>query len=262
VYGIQTATVVGPPGEEIHVDFHARIKVQFHWDRQGRRDDKSSCWMRSAHNWSGPHWGFQFVPRVGMEVVVQFLEGDPDRPLVTGCVYNGENHSPYGLPGEKTRSAIRTQSTPGGGGYNELRFEDKAGQEEVYLRAQKDLNEWVLHDQGTKVDHDQTLAVGRHRIQTVGGNERLVVKQNRTAAVQRNESLEVDENMDLAVHGPRGYSVQVDETLYLRAEGRIILECGDSTIHMTPDGITVRAKTVRIEGEQETVVRGGVVKIN
>jgi type VI secretion system secreted protein VgrG len=118
------------------------------------------------------------------------------------------------------------------------------------------------HDQGTKVDHDQTLAVGRHRIQTVGGNERLVVKQNRTAAVQRNESLEVDENMDLAVHGPRGYSVQVDETLYLRAEGRIILECGDSTIHMTPDGITVRAKTVRIEGEQETVVRGGVVKIN
>jgi len=262
VHGIQTAKVVGPAGEEIHVDFHARIKVQFHWDRQGKGDDKSSCWMRTAHNWSGAQWGFQFVPRIGMEVVVQFLEGDPDRPLVTGCVYNGENHTPYGLPGEKTRSAIRTQSTPGGGGYNELRFEDKASQEEVYLRAQKDLNEWVLNDHGSKVDHDQTLTVGRHRIKTITGNERTTVKQNRTAAVQRNESLEVDENMDVAVHGSRGYSVQVDETLYLRADGRIILECGDSTIHMTPDSITVRSKTVRIEGEQETIVLGGVVKIN
>jgi type VI secretion system secreted protein VgrG len=262
VHGIQTAAVVGPAGEDIHVDFHARIKVQFHWDREGQRNEQSSCWIRTMQAWSGAQWGAQFVPRIGMEVVVQFLEGDPDRPLVTGCVYNGENHTPYGLPGEKTRSAIRTQSTPGGGGYNELRFEDKAGQEEVYLRAQKDLNEWVLHDHGSTVDHDQTLTVGRNRIKTIGGNERNVVKLNRSTAVQRNERLEVDENMDVAVHGPRGYDVQVDETLYLRAEGRIILECGESSIHLTPDEITVRSKTVRVEGEDETVIRGGVVKIN
>lgn len=262
IYGTQTALVTGPSGEEIHVDFHGRIKVQFHWDRVGKKNDKSSCWIRTAQNWSGGTWGFQFIPRIGMEVVVTFLEGDPDRPLITGCVYNGENHNPYGLPGEKTRSAIRTQTTPGGGGYNELRFEDKKEQEEVYLRAQKDLNEWVLHDHGSQVDNDQTLTVNRHRIKTIKGNERIRVEKNRSANIQQNDTLEVDQNRDVSVHGSRGYSVQVDKTYYLRADGRIILECGSSSIIMTPDSITLHSPKVKIEGEQETVILGGVVKIN
>ena len=138
--GAQTAIVVGPAGEEIHTDEHGRIKVQFHWDREGKSDDKSSCWIRVSQAWAGPGWGALFLPRIGQEVVVDFLEGDPDRPLVTGCVYNGQNLPPYRrCPGEKTKSTMRSSSSPGGGGFNELRFEDAAGEEEIYLHAQKDL---------------------------------------------------------------------------------------------------------------------------
>jgi type VI secretion system secreted protein VgrG len=262
VHGAQTAKVVGPPGEEIHTDFHGRIKVQFHWDRLGHEDEHSSCWMRVAQNWSGPNWGFVFTPRVGMEVVVTFLDGDPDRPLVTGCSYNGENHVPYGLPGEKSKSVIKTRSTPGGNGYNELRFEDLADQEEVYLRAQRDLNEWVLHDQSTKVDHNQSLVVGKHRTKLVKANEKNTIEKNRTTMVKANDSLEVTENLDITVHGSRGMSTQVDETAYVRADGRIVLECGGSTIIMTPDSITLSSKTITVLGETEVVVRGGKVKIN
>ncbi len=262
VSGSQTARVVGPPGEEIHTDFHGRIKVQFHWDRLGREDDHSSCWVRVAQAWAGPNWGFVFTPRIGMEVIVTFLDGDPDRPLVTGCAYNGENHTPYGLPGEKSKSVIKTRSTPGGNGYNELRFEDLADQEEVYLRAQKDLNEWVLHDQSTKVDNNQALTVGKHRTKAVKGNEKNTIEKNRTTQVRANDSLEVTDNLDITVHGSRGMSTQVDETCYVRADGRIVLECGGSTIIMTPDSITLSSQTVTVLGEQEVVIRGGVVKIN
>mgnify|MGYP003337697370 CR=1 FL=1 len=136
VEGPQTARVVGPAGEDIHTDEHGRIKVQLHWDREGREDERSSCWIRCAQAWSGGQWGFVFIPRIGMEVVVQFLEGDPDRPLVTGCVYNGENHPPYKLPEHKTRSTIKTLSTPATGGYNEIRFEDAAGREQLYVQAE------------------------------------------------------------------------------------------------------------------------------
>ncbi len=262
VHGAQTATVVGPPGEEIHVDFHGRIKVRFPWDRLGPDDDHASCWLRVSQPWAGPDWGFVFTPRIGMEVVVAFLDGDPDRPLVTGCVYNGENHPPLGLPGEKSRSIIKTRSTPGGGGFNELRFEDLADQEEVYVRAQRDLNTWVLHDQATKVDHDQSLVVGRHRTKVVKANERNTVEKNRTTQVLANDSLEVTDNLDVSVHGARGASVQVDETCYVRADGRLVLECGGSTIIMTPDSITLSSPKITVLGENEVVVRGGVVKIN
>ena len=141
VKGIETATVVGPSGQEIHTDKHGRIKVQFHWDRDGQKDDHSSCFMRVVQPWAGSGWGFVFIPRIGMEVTVAFVQGDPDRPIVTGTVYNGENLTSYEMPGEMTKSTIRTQSSPGGGGYNELSFEDKSGEEEVFLQAQKNLRE-------------------------------------------------------------------------------------------------------------------------
>src|SRR5690606_2699053 len=131
--GPETATVVGPEGEEIYTDKHGRIKVQFHWDRQGQRNAQSSAWIRVSQAWAGPGWGFLFIPRIGMEVIVSFLGGDPDRPIVTGCVYNGSNPTPYTLPDEKTKSTIKTNSSLGGGGSNELRFEDKKGSEEVYI---------------------------------------------------------------------------------------------------------------------------------
>ncbi len=171
VTGIQTAVVTGPSGEEIHVDEHGRIKVQFHWDRLGQNDEKSSCWIRVEQAWAGSGWGFWYVPRIGMEVVVQFVDGDPDRPLVTGCVYDGANATPYALPDEKTKSTIKSNSSLGGGGFNEFRYEDKAGSEEIYTHAQKDYNEVVEHDHTTLVHHDQTNTVDNDQTQTIGHDQ-------------------------------------------------------------------------------------------
>src|SRR4029079_8090696 len=132
--------VTGPAGEEIHTDEHGRIKVQFHWDRLGKSDEKSSCWIRVSQGWAGSAWGAVFLPRIGHEVVVDFVEGDPDRPLVVGSVYHGTNVPPHALPGEKTKTTVKSNTSSGGGGSNELRFEDKKGSEEIFLHGQKDWN--------------------------------------------------------------------------------------------------------------------------
>jgi type VI secretion system secreted protein VgrG len=154
IYGSQTATVTGPKGEEIHIDQHGRVKVQFHWDRYGKKNEKSSCWIRVSNPGSSKGFGFQSHPRIGDEVVVDFLEGDPDRPIITGSVYNASNIGTYALPANKTRTVLRADSTPGGGGFNELHFENKKGNEAVYLQAEKDMSVLVKND----------------RNQTIGGN--------------------------------------------------------------------------------------------
>ncbi|MBI5656716.1 MAG: type VI secretion system tip protein VgrG, partial [Geobacter sp.] len=133
VRGSQTAIVVGPSGEEIYTDKYGRIKVQFHWDREGKNDENSSCWIRVAQVWAGTGWGAMFIPRIGHEVIVDFLEGDPDKPIITGRVYHGTNNPPYKLPDEKTKSTIKTNSSPGGGGFNEIRFEDKKHEEQIFI---------------------------------------------------------------------------------------------------------------------------------
>jgi type VI secretion system secreted protein VgrG len=197
---IQTAVVTGPGGEEIHVDEHGRIKVQFHWDRENPADETSSCWIRVQQAWAGGGWGFWWVPRIGMEVLVQFVDGDPDRPLVTGTVYNGTNALPYDLPAEKTKSTIKSNSSLGGGGFNELRFEDRAGSEEIYAHAQKDYNEVVEHDHNTLVHNDQTntvdvnqtQVVGANQTETVHGNQQMTVDGNRTVHVKSNFTENVD----------------------------------------------------------------------
>jgi type VI secretion system secreted protein VgrG len=168
--GPETGTVVGPAGEEIHTDRHGRIKVQFHWDRRGQFDDRSSAWIRVAQGWAGGGFGTIFIPRIGMEVLVQFLGGDPDRPIVTGCIYNGENAPPYTLPDEKTKSTIKTRSSTGGNGYNELRFEDKAGSEEVFVHAQRDFNEVVERNHSTSVKGNQSNNVSGNQSETVSKN--------------------------------------------------------------------------------------------
>ena len=147
VLGSQTAIVTGPAGEEIHCDQYGRIKVQFHWDRDGQSNDKTTCWMRVASGWAGAAYGGIAIPRIGMEVLVTFLEGDPDQPLVTGCLYHKENVVPYDLPANKTRSTFKTLSSPGGGGLNEFRIEDKKGAEQIYIHAQRDWDENIEHDQ-------------------------------------------------------------------------------------------------------------------
>ncbi len=227
--GPQTAVVVGPSGEEIHTDEHGRIKVQFHWDREGKKDDHSSCWVRVAQAWAGPGWGFVFIPRVGMEVVIQFLQGDPDRPLVTGCVYNGANPPPYALPDKKTQSTIRTASSPGSNGNNELRFEDAKDAEEVYLHAQRDMNEVVKRNHSASVGGSQSVSVGGDQSISVDGNQTVTVKGGGSGAVHSKVDITGKHQLDAS------------DTIAIQAPTSISLTCGGSSVLIEPGKITLTA---------------------
>ena len=212
VSGLQTAVVTGPGGEEIHVDEHGRIKVQLHWDRVGVNNEKSSCWIRVEQGWAGAGWGFWWVPRIGMEVVVQFVDGDPDRPLVTGSVYNATNPTPYSLPDEKTKSTIKSNSSLGGAGFNEFRYEDKAGSEEIFTHAEKDYNEVVEHDHTTLVHNDQTNTVDNDQTQLVKANQVETVHGKQTMTVDGNRTVHVKTNFDETVDGTETRTVTGDVT--------------------------------------------------
>ena len=188
VEGVHTAIVVGPKGEEIYTDKYGRVKVQFHWDRLGKRDENSSCWIRVSQGWAGGGWGGMYLPRIDQEVIVDFLEGDPDRPIITGRVYHGDNMPPYPLPDEKTRSTLMSNSSLGGGGFNELRFEDKKGQEEVFLHGQKDWTIAIENDKNQTVGHDETLQVVRNRSIQVGVNHAESIGANMSLNVGNNRS--------------------------------------------------------------------------
>jgi type VI secretion system VgrG family protein len=196
----ETATVVGPAGEEIHTDEHGRVKVQFHWDREGKGDDHSSCWIRTMVPWAGSAWGMQFVPRVGMEVVVSFAGGDTDRPVILGALYNGANVPPFALPAHKTQSGLRSRTTPGGDGANELRFDDAAGAEQIYLHAQRDLVEAVENDrvrtvrghQNVRIDKSSRLEVLEDHTMQVAGNQVTVIEKNMVLHVVGRQIINVD----------------------------------------------------------------------
>jgi type VI secretion system secreted protein VgrG len=263
IEGPQTARIVGPAGEDIHTDKHGRVKVQFHWDRVGREDENSSCWIRTAQNMGGAGWGFVFIPRIGMEVVVQFIEGDPDRPLVTSVVYNGENPTPYGLPEEKTKTSLKTWSTPKTGGYNEMRFEDLAGLEQLFMQAERNMD--------TLVKNDQSLMVNRHRAKHIQGNETNNVDQNRSTQVGGHEAKEVQGNQDNQIHGPQGQSTSIDANQLMQI-GQKALETvgqlkqvtvGKSKLTMDADGnITLEGVKIRIKASGPVVVTGEVIDLN
>jgi type VI secretion system secreted protein VgrG len=189
VQGAQTAIVVGKAGEEIFTDKYGRVKVQFHWDRYGKQDEKSSCWIRVAQVWAGKSWGAIHIPRIGQEVIVSFLEGDPDQPIITGRVYNGDSMPPYGLPGNATQSGIKSRSSKGGGeaNFNEIRFEDKKGSEQLYIHAEKDQDTLVEHDETRQVGHDQTQKVGHDRTREVGNDETITIDRDRLLTVVRDK---------------------------------------------------------------------------
>ena len=195
IHGLQSATVVGPENEEIYVDEYGRVKVQFHWDRLGKRDENSSCWLRCAQTWGGGGWGAVFIPRIGDEVLVSFMEGDPDWPIITGSAYNGLNTPLYDLPANKTRSTIKTRSYPNSHGYNELRFDDRAGHEEVFIHGEKDWNILIKNDKGQTVGHDETLTVINNRDKTVGVNQSETIGVNKTINVGQNHSESIEVNM-------------------------------------------------------------------
>lgn len=223
IAGAQTAIVVGPPGEEIHTDEHGRIKVQFHWDREGARNDKSSCWIRVSQAWAGPRWGSLYLPRIGQEVVVEFLEGDPDRPIVTGSVYNGQNPPPIDLPGDKTQSTLRSNSSPGGNGANELRFEDAAGREQLYMHAQKDFNIVVENDKSQQVGRNETLRVKKDRSRTIEGNQSLEVKLNDDSVISGNQSLEVVKDRSTSVGGNHTESVSGEQSIQVSGNQNLLV---------------------------------------
>ncbi len=182
VQGPQTAVIVGKAGEEIWTDKYGRVKVQFHWDRYGEVNETSSCWMRVSHPWAGKNWGAVAIPRIGQEVIVSFLEGDPDQPIITGRVYNDDNMPPYELPANATQSGVKTRSSKGGTpeNFNEVRFEDKKGSEEVYIHAEK--------DQNNVVENDETTTIGRNRKERVGNNETIVIGNSRSVTIGKNKS--------------------------------------------------------------------------
>ena len=246
VYGPQTAIVTGPDNEEIHVDEHGRIKVVMtwdrHWDRERskRHDPGSSCWVRVGQGWAGAGWGMMFIPRIGMEVIVEFLEGNPDRPMVTGCVYNGANRPPYALPGEKTKSTIKSNSSLGGGGFNEFRFEDLAGSEEVFLHAQKDFNEVVLNNHTTKVTANQSHWVGGNRSRKVDGDESITIGGNQVVQIDGGDAGGSGFSGN-KIKVSTDYILDVANTILIKAPTSITLECGGSTLVMTPGDITMTA---------------------
>lgn len=225
VEGPQTAVVVGPQGEEIHTDEHGRVKVQFHWDRRGKTDENSSCWIRVSQAHAGAGWGGIDLPRIGEEVIVDFLEGDPDRPIITGRVYNGINRPPFDLPGKMTRSGMKS-NTHKGSGYNEISMDDTAGSEQILTNAQ--------HNMDTTVGNNQTLIVNVDRSEDIGNNDSLKVGNNRTENIGVNKDVTVGSNMN----------VDVGSKLVINAGSSITLKCGASRIHMNSGGMITISGTI------------------
>ncbi len=302
---LESAVVVGPAGEEVYTDRLGRIKVQFHWDRDGERNESSSCWMRVLQPWAGASWGFQFLPRVGMEVLVSFLGGDEDRPVVMGAVYNATHPPPFALPHGKTRSGIRSQSVGGEGG-SEISFEDGAGTEILAIRSQRDLVETAQRDHALNVGGDQRVdvtggqvaRVGGERHATVGGDDTRSVTGSSLASVagdaresvggQRQDTvagaaisrvhgayMHNGHNHAAVVEGFASLTVGAEEkpaalnvmvygseshdatkTIAIRSDTRIVLECGDTSVAITPDSVRIDAKTIVLKAKEKLVLLG------
>ncbi len=249
VHGPQTATVVG--SGEIHTDEHGRIQVQFHWEEDASFAEGASCWIRCAQSWAGGAWGAQFIPRVGMEVLVEFLEGNPDRPLVTGCVYNGENEHPFAVPGSSTQSGWRTNSSPGGGGSNELRFDDAAGSEEIYIHGQKDWNVSIVNCTSVDTGVDEARSIGNDLSQTVGNNEKESVGVNKTVAVGSNLDESVGAAMTLTVGADQTVSIGANQTISIGAKKT-------ESVGASASETVAVAKTVTVGGLMAVSVGGAL----
>jgi type VI secretion system secreted protein VgrG len=271
VQGPQTAVVVGPGGEEIFTDKYGRVKVQFHWDRVGKKDDKSSCWVRVSHPWSGKNFGAIHTPRIGQEVVVDFLEGDPDQPIITGRVYNAEQMPPWELPANATQSGILTRSSKGGGygNANALRFEDKKGSEQVWLHAEKnqdievenDETHWVGHDRKKTVDHDETTHVKHDRTETVDNNETITVHGARTETVDKDETITIHKNRTETVDLNEGITIGVDRTESVGSNETITVGSNRSVTVGSSETKTVALQRTHSVGVNETISVGAAQEI-
>ncbi|MCX4164572.1 MULTISPECIES: type VI secretion system tip protein TssI/VgrG [Paraburkholderia] len=238
--GTQTAIVVGPKGEEIYTDSLGRVKVQFHWDRLGQRNQTSSCWVRVGQAWAGGGFGGVQIPRIGDEVVISFLDGDPDRPLIIGRVYNAQNMPPWKLPDNATQSGILSRSTKGSAGNaNAIRFEDKQGQEELWLQAERDMRTEVEHDEFHTVLNDRTKTIKQNETVTIGGAQTQTIKGAQTQTIGGNTTLTTT-----GLGGTPG-DIQIESSkgkIHIKALTEIIIEVGSSVIHLKADG------TIKVTG--------------
>ncbi|MBN3131145.1 type VI secretion system tip protein VgrG [Pectobacterium brasiliense] len=235
VDGPQIATVVGPAGEEIYCDQYGRVKLQFPWDRYGASDDQSSCWVRVSQGWAGGQYGLIAIPRIGHEVIVSFLEGDPDQPIVTGRTFHATNPSPYPLPANKTRTTLRT-TTHKGAGFNELRFEDQAGQEEVFIHAQKDMNTVVLNNQSISVENNQTSHIKNNAHYNIDNEYRMLVKKD--ASISTNTDFHVKADDGLFVHGIKEIHLSSGQKVVIDAGSEITLQAAGHFIKIDSSGIS------------------------
>jgi type VI secretion system secreted protein VgrG len=243
VQGPQTAVVVGKAGEEIWTEKHGRVKVQFHWDREGKRDENSSCWIRVSHPWAGKNWGAVAIPRIGQEVIVDFLEGDPDQPIITGRVYNAEQMPPYALPAGGVVSGIKSNSTKGGGGYNEMSMDDTKGKEKITIHAQ--------YDMGTTVEHDDTQTVHNNRMITVDGTHTEHVKGAVTEDYDTSQKTTVANDIIITSKATK---------IHITAATEIQLHVGASKLLMDQSGkIELSGTVLAITGKASVATSGGQI---
>jgi type VI secretion system secreted protein VgrG len=280
VAGPQTAVVVGTAGEEIYTDQYGRVKVQFYWDRLGKKDENSSCWIRVSQLWAGKAWGAMHIPRIGQEVIVDFLEGDPDRPIITGRVYNAAEMPPYDLPANQTQSGVKSRSSKGGSpaNFNEIRFEDKMGSELVTIHAEKDQSisvehdesHTVGHDRSKTITHDETTNVGHDRTETVGNNETITIGVNRTEMVGSNETITIGSNRTISVGKNesatvalmRTHNVGVNESINVGAAQEISVGAGQTITVGAAQSVSVGADQTINVGANRSVSVGSNQTVN
>jgi type VI secretion system secreted protein VgrG len=260
VQGSQTAIVVGPAGEEIFTDKYGRVKVQFHWDRDGKNNEESSCWIRVGTLWAGKQWGVIHIPRIDQEVIVDFLEGDPDQPIIIGSVYNAREMPPYKLPDNKTQSGIKSRSSLNGSSdnFNEFRFEDKKGEEQIYLHAEKDWQIKVENDKAQEIDHDETLTVRNNRTTTVMVDHSETVGSNQTMTIGTDQSLTVGANQSITIAASQ--STTVGASITITAGAGVTITAG-APITVTAPMITLNAAMVQVSGVVQcaTLITNSVV---
>jgi type VI secretion system secreted protein VgrG len=265
VQGPQTATVVGPSGDEIHTDKFGRVKLQFHWDRVGKKNEKSSCWVRVSHPWASKQFGMVALPRIGDEVVVEFLEGNPDRPLVTGRVYNGDNMPPYTLPAQQTVSGIKSQSSKGGGlsNFNELRFDDKKDAEYVWFQAEKDFHRLVKHDAYDSIGNDLWVDVGKNASHTVGENVTVAIGKAATVSVGTDTHVALGGDLNTDVGGALSLNVEDNVAAYgrqavtLTVGSELDIDVGRTAKFSVANSVHIKGMGVVIDGGTQLTIKAG-----
>ena len=252
ITGPQTAMVVGKSGEEIWTDEYGRVKVQFHWDRYSEADENSSCWIRVAQVWAGKNWGAMYIPRIGQEVIVEFLEGDPDQPIVTGRVYNAQAMPPYEPKSNKTMSTIKSNSSEGGGGFNEIRFEDKEGDEQIFIHAEKDEDVRIKNDCREWIGNERHLIVTTDQIEQVDGDKHLTVKGDQNEKIDGTISIEA--GSDIQEKAGSNYGFEAGSDIHIKGGMNVVIEAGlqlsikagSSFVDLGPAGVSISGTLVNI----------------